>query len=41
MYSQTCVKQEPKGKPKSGCLRQMFFYLIQVNLHILPLMGPE
>ena len=23
VYSQTCVKQAPLGKPKSGCLRQV------------------
>ena len=22
-YSQTCVKQAPMGKPKTGCLRQL------------------
>ena len=22
-YSQTCVKQAPMGKPKTGCLRQV------------------
>ena len=23
LYSQTCVKQAPLGKPKTGCLRQV------------------
>ena len=25
-YYGTCVKQAPRGKPKSGCLRQVLAY---------------
>ena len=36
IYSQTCVKQAPKGKAKSSCLRQVFAYTGKFK-HIWPL----
>ena len=32
LYSQTCVKQTPKGKPKSGCLRQVLQVAFKTGL---------